>query len=170
MNKERRLLKATGDHGPVTVEQLADVFATKPFRILSELIRRSEEKRETSTLQMHLALKGEVGGARPPGPTRRTGRADPARSAHLSAARRCEWEVLEKRRKARSHSHFRGISPSGVKWAGRGRPALPVGRRPATHRASATRTAFWAWRRFSACWKIVSAWSSRISSLISLPR
>ena len=32
------------------------------------------------------------------------------------------------------------------------------------------RTAFWAWRRFSACWKMVSAWSSRISSVISFSR
>ena len=32
------------------------------------------------------------------------------------------------------------------------------------------RTAFWAWSRFSACWKMVSEWASRTFSVISLPR
>ena len=38
------------------------------------------------------------------------------------------------------------------------------------HPASLANTAFWAWRRFSACWKIVSAWASSTSAVISFPR
>jgi hypothetical protein len=56
------------------------------------------------------------------------GRADPARSAHLSAARRGVWEAHGKRKKSAQHSRFIRDSPSGVKWAGRGRPALPFKR------------------------------------------
>ncbi len=48
---------------------------------------------------------------------RAKGRADPARSAHLSAAWRGGWGATEKRNSS--------LRRKKVKWAGRGRPALP---------------------------------------------
>ena len=56
------------------------------------------------------------------------GRADPARSAHLSAAWRCAWVAEEK---SKNSLRLRKAMPGQVRrkkvnWAGRGSPALTV--------------------------------------------
>jgi hypothetical protein len=59
-----------------------------------------------------------VGGARPPGPTYSAGRADPARSAHLSAEWRRGWTAKKKRKNS--------LRREKVKWVDQAEFALPV--------------------------------------------